>query len=90
MVRNMGIVRDRRRMREAKRDVEFWRRYVLTREFDARAGWELQNLLTVARLMIESALAREESRGTHFRSDYGVRDDAHWTRHVLSPGRVHQ
>ena len=34
MVRNMGIVRDRKRMREAKRDVEFWCRYVLTREFD--------------------------------------------------------
>src|SRR5262245_13730293 len=42
MVRNMGIVRDRRRMREGKRDVEFWCRYVLTREFDGRSGWELQ------------------------------------------------
>jgi L-aspartate oxidase len=86
MVRNMGIVRDRRRMREAKRDVEFWCRYVLTREFDARAGWELQNLLTVARLMIDAALAREESRGTHFRSDFSSRDDAGWKRHVVSRG----
>jgi L-aspartate oxidase len=86
MVRNMGIVRDRRRMKEAKRDVEFWCRYVLTREFDARPGWELQNLLTVARLMVDSALAREESRGTHFRSDFPARDDARWSRHVISPG----
>jgi L-aspartate oxidase len=82
MVRNMGIVRDRRRMQEAKRDVEFWRRYVLTREFDSRAGWELQNLLTVARLMIDSALKREESRGTHFRSDYPSRDDDRWRTHI--------
>jgi len=87
MVRNMGIVRDARRMREAKRDVEFWCRYVLTREFDHRAGWELQNLLTVARLMIDAAITREESRGTHYRSDFPSRDDAEWKRHVLSRGR---
>ena len=86
MVRNMGIVRDRRRMIEAKRDVAFWCRYVLTREFDSRVGWELQNLMTVARLMIDSALTREESRGTHFRSDFPVRDDLVWNKHVASPG----
>jgi L-aspartate oxidase len=90
MVRNMGIVRDARRMREATRDVEFWCRYGLTREFDARAGWELQNLLTVARLMIRSALTREESRGTHFRGDFPVRDDTRWQRHIPSPGRPAQ
>ena len=88
MVRNMGIVRDARRMREAKRDVEFWCRYVLTREFDHRAGWELQNLLTVARLMVESAITREESRGTHFRSDFPARNNAEWQRHVTSPART--
>jgi L-aspartate oxidase len=86
MVRNMGIVRDRRRMMEAKRDVEFWCRYVLTREFDSRTGWELQNLMTVARLMIDSALNREESRGTHFRSDFPSRDDGVWKKHVISVG----
>jgi L-aspartate oxidase len=85
MVRNMGIVRDRRRMVEAKRDVAFWCRYVLTREFDDRAGWELQNLLTAARLMIDAALTREESRGTHLRADFPARDDAGWRRHATSP-----
>jgi L-aspartate oxidase len=82
MVRNLGIVRDRKRMLEAKRDVDFWCRYALTREFHDRRGWELQNLLTVARQMIQSALAREESRGTHFRSDFPKRDDQHWIRHL--------
>jgi len=86
MVRKMGIVRDRQRLEEAKHDVDFWCRYVLPREFKDRAGWELQNLLTVARLMIDAALGREESRGTHFRSDFPTRDDAHWGRkHLLSP-----
>ena len=85
MVRNMGIVRDRRRLLEARRDVGFWCRYVLAREFDQRSFWELQNLLTVARLMIDAALQREESRGTHFRSDFPTRDDANWGgRHVVA------
>jgi L-aspartate oxidase len=86
MVRNMGIVRDRSGLEEARHDVEFWCRYVLAREFDDRPGWELQNLLTVARLMIGSALEREESRGVHFRSDFPRRDDEHWQRHVVCPG----
>ncbi len=84
MVRKMGIVRDRQRLLEARQDVEFWCRYVLIREFDERKGWELQNLLTVARLMIDAALMREESRGTHFRSDFRKTNDALWLRHVPS------
>jgi L-aspartate oxidase len=88
MVRKMGIVRDRGRLDEAAQDVAFWCRYVLAREFDDRAGWELQNLLTVARLMIDAATRREESRGTHFRSDFPKRDDDNWgQRHVVSPAR---
>src|SRR5262249_42082081 len=85
MVRKMGIVSDRGRLQEAQRDVEFWCRYALGREFPGKPGWELQNLLTVARLMIAAALKREESRGTHFRSDFPTRDDRWGQRHVASP-----
>ncbi len=85
MVRKMGIVRDRQGLQEAAQDVAFWCRYALVREFGARPGWELQNLLTIARAMIGSALVREESRGVHFRSDFPQRDDAHWQRHVICP-----
>jgi L-aspartate oxidase len=86
MVRHMGIVRKQSRMLEAQRDVGFWCRYALGREFSGKGGWELQNLLTVARLMIDSALQRDESRGTHFRSDFPNRDDTRWgLRHVVSP-----
>jgi L-aspartate oxidase len=87
MVRQMGIVRDRPRLLEAQSDVEFWCRYVLPRTFDARPGWELQNLLTVARLMIRSALEREESRGTHYRRDFAERNDGRWQRHIACPPR---
>jgi L-aspartate oxidase len=86
MVRKMGIVRDRPRLDEIASDVGFWCRYVLAREFGDRPGWELQNQLTVARLMIDAATRRDESRGTHFRSDFPKRDDERWgQRHVVSP-----
>ena len=88
MVRKMGIVRDRTRLAEAQQDVEFWCRYALAREFDTRTGWELQNLLMIARLMIDAAERRDESRGTHFRSDYPRRDDTRWgLRHITAPRR---
>jgi L-aspartate oxidase len=88
MVRRMGIVRDRAGLQEAERSVAFWCRYVLSRELTTRAGWELQNLLTVARLMIWSALERNESRGVHFRADFPKRDDAHWKHHFDCPDRL--
>jgi L-aspartate oxidase len=88
MVRHMGITRQRDGLLEAERTVAFWCRYVLRREFATRAGWELQDMLTVARLMIWSALQRTESRGVHFRSDFPSRDDAHWLRPVTCPARL--
>ncbi|MHB8804362.1 MAG: L-aspartate oxidase [Coriobacteriia bacterium] len=44
---------------------------------------ETQNLLVNASLMTSAAIAREESRGTHFRSDHPARDDAQWRGRML-------
>lgn len=70
MWRNVGIRRDEEGLNEAADQVNFWDRYVSTHEFSTPPGWELQNMLLVARLMIASATERRESRGVHFRSDY--------------------
>ncbi|MCS6978465.1 MAG: L-aspartate oxidase [Gemmatales bacterium] len=85
--RKVGIIRDRAGLEEAMQDVDFWCRYVLDHEFREPRGWELQNLLTVARLLTWAALQREESRGVHYRSDFPQRDDARWQRHLTVPAR---
>ncbi|MEZ6068738.1 MAG: L-aspartate oxidase [Pirellulales bacterium] len=82
MWRNVGIRRDGRGLTEARDMVARWCRYVLRRQFDGPAGWELQNMLTVAKLMIEAALLREESRGVHYRADFPDSDDVHWRCHI--------
>ncbi len=70
MWRNVGIRRDAEGLKEAADQVNFWDRYVSTHEFSHPAGWELQNMLLVARMMIAAAAARRESRGVHYRSDF--------------------
>ena len=81
MWRNVGINRDATGLTEAAEQVDFWCRYVLGHVFDDPDGWVMQNMLTVARLMIAAALEREESRGVHTRRDFPNPDPA-WARHI--------
>jgi L-aspartate oxidase len=82
MWRNCGVRRDRELLDEALETVDGWRRYVLARQFDDTHGWELQNMLTLSRVMIQAALLREESRGVHLRVDYPRIDDARFNNHL--------
>ncbi|EFG64849.1 L-aspartate oxidase [Streptomyces sp. SPB074] len=45
--------------------------------------WQATNLLTVARVLTEAALAREETRGCHWREDHPERDDPDGARHIV-------
>jgi L-aspartate oxidase len=82
MWRSAGVRRAGPQLEEANETIRRWCRYVLPRQFANPAGWELQNMLTVASLMVETALERTESRGVHLRGDYPSVDDEHWRRHL--------
>jgi len=82
MWRSCGVERDRQSLVQAAETIVAWQRYVLPRQFDRPSGWELQNMLIVARVMIAAALDREESRGVHARRDFPQTDDEHWKRHL--------
>ena len=92
MWRAAGVRRRGDTLAEALDTIDQWQRYVLVRQFRDAKGWELQNMLTVAGVIIRAALARQESRGVHLRTDYPQPDDARWMRRLAfpqSPARSH-
>ena len=40
--------------------------------------------MTFSEVIVDSALARTESRGAHYRTDHARRDDAQWLKHTLA------
>lgn len=82
MVRYAGLRRNREMLSkgldELKRQLPIFNA-VLTR----REEYEFANMLTCCLLITESALAREESRGAHYREDYPQRSDSQWQKHLL-------
>jgi len=83
MWQNAGLLRDAAGLSAAQQCLEGLR-FVPAAE---RASLELENLHAVAELIVLSALAREESRGAHYRNDFPRRDDAHFAKHSVVRGR---
>ncbi len=82
MWRAAGVVRSGTELLNAGKTIDAWCQYALSRQFSDPAGWELQNMLVVSRVMIQSALEREESRGVHLRSDFPESGGEAWQRHL--------
>ena len=69
----VGIVRTTKRLLRAKHRIQLLKDEVLEYYWDSDVTsniLELRNVVQVAELIIESALARKESRGAHYTSDY--------------------
>jgi succinate dehydrogenase/fumarate reductase flavoprotein subunit len=93
MTKNVGVFRDGERLEIAEREVkELQERYARAqimdngRRFNTEllAAIETENLLTFSEVIVASALARTESRGAHYRTDFARRDDKQWLKHTLA------
>jgi L-aspartate oxidase len=85
----VGILRDGRGLQHAIERID--RAEVPLPGNASRREWEIFNMWTLARVIARSALARQESRGSHYRSDFPYRDDEQFARHSLvrREGPVH-
>lgn len=82
MGRLVGVQRDAEGLQKAADTIRSYSAYAMNHQFEDEPGWELQNLLTTAAIMVSSAQVRTESRGVHFRSDHPLPDDENWRRHL--------
>lgn len=83
----VGIVRTTKRLQRAQRRVELLKEEIQEYYANFRVTndlIELRNLVTVAEIIIQSALRRHESRGLHYTRDYPQADKGDATETILS------
>ena len=82
MWRGVGMARNGGNLTGALGAIRAWEGFALRVGSDRLERLTLLNMLLVAALVSESALMREESRGTHFRMDFPERDEG-WRVHMV-------
>ncbi|UCD35711.1 MAG: L-aspartate oxidase [Nitrospiraceae bacterium] len=80
MWQKAGIIRCAKSLTPARDWLSRWD-FIVSTPFKTRREAELRNMLTVAQLIIRSALFRKGSVGAHYRSDYKDRGE-HWKKHT--------
>ncbi len=84
MWKDVGIVRSRGGLKGAIQQLEqLSARLAHPR---TRRAYEARNIHTAGLLVARSALAREESRGAHYRTDYPTHNDAKFLKHSIVSG----
>lgn len=83
MTRNVGIIRNRQGLIKALDKVDVCGENLKDMLNVTIQDYELQNIILLSRLVINSALEREESRGAHYRTDFKQTDDEKWKRHII-------
>jgi len=86
MWREVGILRSGKELTNAIKQLQTLE--LPKSEKPGRDGHELRNLHALALLIARSGLAREESRGSHYRSDFPFRNDEDFGKHsAVQKGR---
>jgi len=89
----VGIFRDGKDLTEAVQGIEQLKKQYQEASLATSPGpfnfeivnmLELESLLYLGEITAKGALARRESRGSHYRTDYPKRDDAEWLRHTVA------
>jgi L-aspartate oxidase len=80
MWRHVGILRNGKELQAALVQLESMH---IPAAAATREENELKNLHELAKVITRSAIAREESRGSHYRSDFPYRDDDDFQKHSL-------
>lgn len=91
MSRYMGIARNEDDLKKALSLLKEYAKKIAGHNATTAAMLDLKAHVSVAILMTEAALARHESRGAHFRSDY-PKPESDWQQHSVEtphePGKV--
>jgi len=83
MTDNVGIIRNEEGLLYAKSKIDGYYEILKNMQNETMKDYELQNIVLLSKLVIESALEREESRGAHYRSDFSKTDDTKWKKHII-------
>ena len=81
MWENVGIIRNEEDLKIANFTINRLYNH-LVKTGSSLEYYEVLNMLTVARIIVQAALWRKESRGGHYRRDYPRRDDLRWVNHM--------